>query len=361
MTRQNINVGSNANDGTGDTLRTTGTKINANFVELYQLLGGDSDLLYSSVSFGNNSIIFDGLNDDGFETTLTATEPTQDNTITMPDSSGEVVLTTAEQGLFKKHLYNTKIDGDLRLHGVSGTGYYKIRYLGVVDSDADLNINLPDLQDSDTLVFEDYIQRLFNKTLISPVIRNPRIGSVINDSAGNPVLSIQTTPSAVNQVDLAGALTGNPVGISTAGTDANIQLNISTKGTGTIVFDNPVRLSGNDYPTDGVLSLDDNVILFTGTSGTNTYTLPRGAGRNNMLVYLCNTGNSLARIKVDSDGGGNSYLGHTGYNAIELQSEASISAIYTTETAGGSTEGWYLIGLDSASGLGNRVKLTTYP
>lgn len=35
MAQQTINVGSAANDGTGDTLRTAGTKINANFTELY--------------------------------------------------------------------------------------------------------------------------------------------------------------------------------------------------------------------------------------------------------------------------------------------------------------------------------------
>lgn len=45
MTRQNISTGSTANDGTGDTLRSAGTKINANFGELYFDLGGDSDAL----------------------------------------------------------------------------------------------------------------------------------------------------------------------------------------------------------------------------------------------------------------------------------------------------------------------------
>lgn len=39
MTRQNINIGTNANDGTGDTLRQSGTKINQNFVEIYQRFG----------------------------------------------------------------------------------------------------------------------------------------------------------------------------------------------------------------------------------------------------------------------------------------------------------------------------------
>jgi len=40
MAKQTINIGSSANDGTGDPLRTAFTKINANFTELY---GGDDD------------------------------------------------------------------------------------------------------------------------------------------------------------------------------------------------------------------------------------------------------------------------------------------------------------------------------
>ena len=361
MARQNINVGANANDGTGDTLRTTGNKINSNFVELYQVLGGDSDLLFSNVRLNNNSITFFGLNDDGNDTTITVTEPTKDNTITFPNSSGEVVITTAEQELFKKHLYDTKIDGDLRLHGVSGTGYYHFHYEGVVDSGTDLVINFPDLQDSDTLVFEDHIQTLTNKTLTTPVIRNPRIGSLINDSAGNPIIGLPTTASAVNYVTFTGATTGNDPAIGVAGTDTNAQLGISAKGSGAVYLASPLRYSGNDYPTNSTLSLNDNVILFTGTSGTNVYTLPRGNTRNNMVAYLCNTGESIAIVKVDSDGGGNSYFGHTGYDAFIVQPKSSIQAVYTTETAGGSNEGWYLIGLDSAGGLGNRVVLTTYP
>ena len=33
-TRQSISVGTNANDGTGDTLRSAGQKINANFGQI---------------------------------------------------------------------------------------------------------------------------------------------------------------------------------------------------------------------------------------------------------------------------------------------------------------------------------------
>lgn len=45
MARQTINIGSAANDGTGDSLRDAGQKLNDNTIELYQYLGGDSDAL----------------------------------------------------------------------------------------------------------------------------------------------------------------------------------------------------------------------------------------------------------------------------------------------------------------------------
>ena len=48
MTRLNIGTGSAANDGNGDTLRTAGTKINANFVRV-------------SSSFGNIFIILNAI------------------------------------------------------------------------------------------------------------------------------------------------------------------------------------------------------------------------------------------------------------------------------------------------------------
>jgi hypothetical protein len=42
MTRQNISTGTTANDGTGDTLRSAGQKINENFAEVYQELSAYS-------------------------------------------------------------------------------------------------------------------------------------------------------------------------------------------------------------------------------------------------------------------------------------------------------------------------------
>ena len=44
MAQQNINIGTNANDGTGDPLRTAFNKINANFSELYGTTAEANDL-----------------------------------------------------------------------------------------------------------------------------------------------------------------------------------------------------------------------------------------------------------------------------------------------------------------------------
>ena len=92
------------NDGTGDTLRTAGLKINANFVELYKFLGGDSDTLSGGVSFVDDGIVFEGTSLDDFETKLTVVNPTADRVLSLPDATGDFVLTTATQTLTNKTL-----------------------------------------------------------------------------------------------------------------------------------------------------------------------------------------------------------------------------------------------------------------
>jgi len=50
MAYQALGLGTTANDGTGDSLRTGGDKINDNFVELYTKLGNGSALTADTVT-----------------------------------------------------------------------------------------------------------------------------------------------------------------------------------------------------------------------------------------------------------------------------------------------------------------------
>jgi len=56
------------------------------------------------------------------------------------------------------------------------------------------------------------------------------------DENNNEQLVLQTTASAVNYAELTNAATGNDVGISANGSDTNVGLSFSTKGTGAIKF-----------------------------------------------------------------------------------------------------------------------------
>ena len=54
MARQDINIGTNANDGTGDDLRTAMQKINTNFTELYAETAVDSGITISGNTISSN-------------------------------------------------------------------------------------------------------------------------------------------------------------------------------------------------------------------------------------------------------------------------------------------------------------------
>jgi hypothetical protein len=68
------------------------------------------------------SIVFEGATPDAFETTLTVVDPTQDNTITLPNTTGTVVIATATQTLTNKTLTSPTISGSPVITGLSSAG-----------------------------------------------------------------------------------------------------------------------------------------------------------------------------------------------------------------------------------------------
>ena len=58
MVQQTISTGSSANDGTGDTLRSAGTKINQNFTELYGRQERITQTVTSVSSVGDSDDVF---------------------------------------------------------------------------------------------------------------------------------------------------------------------------------------------------------------------------------------------------------------------------------------------------------------
>ncbi len=81
-----------------------------------------SDPVFTGTPTAPSVIVFEGTTDDPYETTLTVTEPTQDNTITLPDTTGVVVIATATQTLTNKTLTSPVISGTPTITGLSSAG-----------------------------------------------------------------------------------------------------------------------------------------------------------------------------------------------------------------------------------------------
>lgn len=96
----NLPVGSNGTVLTADSTQSTGliwatpeiTAANIATLLNKTLVGP----IVSSLSLSDSSIVFEGSTNDNFETTLTVVDPTADRTITLPNRSGTVVLSTIE-------------------------------------------------------------------------------------------------------------------------------------------------------------------------------------------------------------------------------------------------------------------------
>jgi hypothetical protein len=84
---------------------------------------------------------------------------------------------------------------------------------------------------TDTIVGRATTDTLTNKTLTSPII-----GTSILDTNGNELALLTATASAVNEVTIANSATGSSPNLSSTGSDTNIDLRLTPKGTGFVTF-----------------------------------------------------------------------------------------------------------------------------
>ena len=130
----------------------------------------------------------------------------------------------------------------------------------------------------------------------------------INDENGNEQIVFQTTSSAVNQLDITNAATGNAPSIQATGGDSNINLKVGPKGTGL------VEVLGADNPGSIQLNCENN------SHGIKLTSPPHSASQSYELKFP--TGNVTANrfLKVDSITG-------SGTTAVGQLSFAEVSGI----------------------------------
>ena len=128
MTRQILDIGSNANDGTGDTLRAAMDKVNDNFIELYSVS------IDNSIEISGNNISATRSNDDiniipAGTGTVTISNLTIDNNINLTDNV----------------ISDTQSNSDLVLRA-SGTGNIVLGDVTISDNTISTNISNANLE-----------------------------------------------------------------------------------------------------------------------------------------------------------------------------------------------------------------------
>jgi hypothetical protein len=264
MAREIINIGLQPNDGKGDTLRQLGIKVNNNFTQLFDAVFHDSDsagMSDSDIQYISKQINFVGIS---FDNILNFEEGSEEVTNTLPSTTG-VILNNNSVSFIKNKTFNNLMLSD------SENGNKYILTPSIIDSDT--IINLPPVLDSDTFLFAETYQDVFNKTYYAP-----RIADYLADSNGAPIISINRVLSAANNVSISNAQKGNSPTISVIGNpdyqplDSDIDLTIETKGLGVLKINNPL-VKENDIvdftsgvSSDSDLSLDKEITHFTGDS-----------------------------------------------------------------------------------------------
>lgn len=333
MTKQVLNRGTIANDGTGDTLRTAGLKINSNFDELYQFLGGKTDgTLSNEISLEDDAVVFEGSSTDQHEVRLKAANATADRILTLPDANGEFVLTIATQTLTNKTL-TSPVVSDLTITDGGANHQYS---LVAADIAANRNINLPLLTDSDEFTFNDHTQTLTNKTLTTPVISTPRITGSINDNANNELIVLTGVSSPQNHIEIVNAADDTNPQIKAVGDDANINLELHAKGTGGIAIEDKLVLGSQQLTSSpGVVDLNKPVTFLNIGTGSKTCTLANGV-EDGEVKHIINRNGATWTLTIT----GNDAAADT----VSLPPRASISLIYSLNA----TE-WYVISNNGAT------------
>ena len=177
----------------------------------------------------------------------------------------------------------------------------------------------------------------------------------INDENGNEQIIFQTTSSAVNQIDITNAATGNSPSIQATGGDSNINLKVGPKGTGLF------EVLGATNPGSLQLNCESN------SHGIKLTSPPHSSGQSYELKFP--TGNVTADrfLKVASvSGSGTTGVGQLSF--AEVSGGTSYQAVKTsgfTAVAGegyfcNTTSGAFTATLPSSATIGDEVTLIDY-
>ena len=142
---------------------------------------------------------------------------------------------------------------------------------------------------------------LTNKTLTTPTLTAPIINE-IDDSNGNEEIIFTTTASAVNELTVANAATGNNPNVTASGGDTNVGINLTPKGTGAVTFNGTGKIQAikekvtvTAVATTGTTNFDflTQAVLYHTTTATGAFTINLRGSSSTSLTNMLSVGESV--------------------------------------------------------------------
>ena len=353
MAKQTINIGSSANDGTGDPLRTAFDKINDNFDELYGTsltervsldtspqLGGDLDVVtHSIVSTTNRDIILaphgtgavkasslkfsgtsissddstlvqinEGLNVSGATTLSTSLALATGATVTGVDNGalGTSATLLATQGAIKTYVDSQVTAQDLDLAGDSGTGAIDLDSQSLTIAGGTGLTSVAGSQTVTMNIDATVATLVGSQTLTNKVLTNP----TINAATMTGSVAVDNLIFATSEIATAGNnnLTLNPGGSGTIQLQANTAVTGTASVSGTLTTAD-ITTTGNQTISGsltagsfnvGDLNIDASGKFTTDTNGNIDFN-PSGSGVVVISSDVTHTGTQTTSGQLNVD------------------------------------------------------------
>ena len=249
MAYQALGLGSSANDGTGDDLRTGGDKINDNFVEVYTLLGTGS-ALSSGISANATKVtlaapditgVVGGTQTSATITTLTTAGIT---------GTGGALEITPDNNIVEIRGNGSSVEGQIKLNCHANTHGQTLK--AQPHSASITNTMLLPIGASSTLVSLVSADTLTNKTLTAPTIASITNGGTVTIPSGADTLVARTSTDTLTNKTLTSPDINTPDIDGGAIDAAIIGANTPAAITGTAISGTSMAVTG----TAGAMTLN---------------------------------------------------------------------------------------------------------
>ncbi len=153
------------------------------------------------------------------------------------------------------------------------------------------------LQVDDTLTYKDGV---FTVSDINGQLRASSVPSALTDSNGNELIKTSAVASAVNEITVANAATGNSPSISATGGDTDINLTLTPKGAGFNISDGPFQIRDSvavtatvGGGTTGLIPAGSSLVVVTSDNADKQISLPAAVVGDEISILVGATGCEL--------------------------------------------------------------------